>query len=219
MRLAWLPVYLLSAAIGAPCSAAEETPAPLPLIGRTRATVLCKAVRDVVAPAVLGLMKTDELLESSHRVYGQMARHTGLRQNLDRVELGKIVTGMARNLAAVHALLDEAPHVPKAATTDDDHTVGRLRRELQSVAERESRALDIVNGVLETDLLLQMMGGLKHVPTYGGQGRYYDRVAEAVAERQADVKSAEAELAPSIVAASQRCGAQPSPPPSPGPGS
>ena len=203
---------ILSVAIVPPVVVcADQTPAPLPVIGRTRANTLCKTVREVVAPAVRDLMNVDRLLAQSRTVYAEMADHSRLRQNLDRVSLGKIVVGMARDLSAVQTLVDDPKRFPKSATTEEDRLALQLRQELRTVAERDSRALDIVNGVLETDLMAQMIGGLPRAPVYGGTGRFYSRVADAVAEHQTDIGHAEADLAAAVVAASTACGGDAAP--------
>ena len=201
-----LGVVALAEAPPSPVPAASD----LPIIGRTRATTpFCVTVRDNVAPAVLGLMTVDELLGVSRGDYRRMAGDSDLAQNFGRIRLGKTVLAMARDLAVVRGLLNDQRRFPRTAVTDDDRLALRLRSQLQAVADRQEAALDMVNGVLETDLMSQMMSGIPRAPQYGGSRHFYHAVADALGEQQANVAKAEAELAPTVVAAASECGVMP----------
>ena len=65
--LAVLGMVAIGAATPVAAQTAPPSPLPLPEIGRTHSKGLCTTVRDRVAPAVLGLMKTDELIGAGHR--------------------------------------------------------------------------------------------------------------------------------------------------------
>ncbi len=212
-------VLVASAAFAA---SADPTPSPspttasaLPVIGRTRATTpFCSMLRDNVAPAVVGLMTVDELLGVSRGQYRRMAGESNAAQNFSRIRLGNTVVGIAHDLSMVRGLVNDEKRFPHAAATDVDRLALRLRAQLQAVADRQDAALNIVDGVLETDLLNQMMGGIPRAPGFGISRGFYHAVADALGEQQTKVAQAEAELAPTIVAAAAACGS-PGPVPSP----
>ena len=182
------------------------TPSALPEIGRTRATTpFCAMLRDNVAPALARLMAVDDLLGASRRQYRRMAGESNAAQNFSRIRLGNAVIGMAHDLSIVRGLVNDEKRFPRAGVTDDDRLALRLRSQLQTVAERQDAALNTVNGVLETDLLNQMTGGTPHAGRFGFSRGFYRAVADALGEQQTKVAQAEAELAPSIVAAAGIC--------------
>jgi hypothetical protein len=216
-RLAVVACMVCAAVAGAVCLACadEASSPPLPVIGRTRSGGFCTTFRETIAPAVLGLMKTDELLAQSRAVYAAMPTHSPTDLSLDRIALGKTVAGMAHDLAIVRGLTDDPKRFPKAPSTEEDRSALQLRAELRAVAERQERALDLVNGVLQTDLMQQMSGMFPHMPRYRITKAVYGSVAVALGEQQHAVGTAEAELTPAVVAASKLCALQPSPSPSP----
>jgi hypothetical protein len=196
--------------------AAEPSPSPaasaLPYIGGTRASQLCRTLRESIAPAVLGLMKTDELIDASRNTYRRMAgERAAAAGDLGRVSLGKTVTGMARNLATVRGLIDDPRHFPRS----DDGRLQQVRDRLRDVASHQEAALNMINGVLETDLLSQMMGGVPRAPRFGINRKFYHLVGVAIKEQQDSVGASEQKLAPLVVDISASCGAQPSPSPDP----
>jgi hypothetical protein len=150
------------AALGALCILTAQAPAPapttLPEIGRTRAKGFCTTVRDNVAPSVLGLMKTDELIGASHRALLKMAHDNGSPRELelDQVYAGKVVLAMAHNLGVIKKMLADEKRFPKTPVSDDDRFALLLKAQLQAAADRQNVALNHVNGVLEAKAMGQM---------------------------------------------------------------
>ncbi|HZO92642.1 MAG TPA: hypothetical protein VFB22_02650 [Candidatus Baltobacteraceae bacterium] len=128
--------------------------APLPTIGRTHAKGFCDMVRDNVAPSVLGLMKTDELVGAGHRGTAKMAHDqiTGSPRmmQMDRVYLESVVAAMARNLKLLDKLISDPNRFPKVARTDDDRLAQELQQQLRDARAQQNEALNHLNGVLET---------------------------------------------------------------------
>ena len=214
--------FVVFAGATALVAAADPSPVPspttasvLPEIGSTRATTpFCAMVRDNVAPAIVGLMTFDELLVASRGDYRRMAGESHAAQNFSRIRLGNSVIGMAHHLAIVRGFVDDEKRFPLAAVTDNDRLAMRLHAQLQAVADRQDAALNTVNGVLETDLLHQMMGGIPHVPQFGISRHFYHAVADVLGAQQTKVAEAEAELAPTVIAVAAACGvARPAPSP------
>lgn len=156
--LAVLGALAISAAAPVGALTAQPPALPLPEIGRTHSKGLCTAVRDRVAPAVLGLMKTDELIAAGHRALlksGQdQNQPSGTATNgaleLDHVYLERVVQAMAHNLQIVKLALNDPKTFPKNATTDDDRYALLLKVQLQDAADRQNDALNRINGVLES---------------------------------------------------------------------
>jgi hypothetical protein len=162
----------LVAAFAVVCALTAQAPAPttLPEIGRTHSKGFCTTVRDNVAPSVLGLMKTDELIGASHRALLKMAADSALPKaldgspppalELDRVYAGKVVTSMAHNLGVIKKMLSDEKRFPKKPLTDDDRFALLLKAQLQAAADRQNLALNHLNGVLETRAIGEMRSGV-----------------------------------------------------------
>jgi hypothetical protein len=142
-----------------------QTPAPapstgLPEIGRTRAKGFCTTVRDNVAPSVLGLMKTDDLISAGHRGALKTAEDTRASSSssaassaaldLDYAYLRAVAARMAHNLDVLKKLLADEKRFPKTPATDDDKLALLLKAQLQAAIDRQTVALNHVSGIVET---------------------------------------------------------------------
>lgn len=142
-----------------------QTPAPapsptaLPEIGRTRAKGFCTTVRDSVAPSVLGLMKTDDLIAAGHRGALKTAvdaralsssSTTSPALELDYAYLRVVAARMAHNLGVLKKLLADEKRFPKTPVTDDDKFALLLKAQLQAAIDRQTVAVNHVSGIVET---------------------------------------------------------------------
>lgn len=136
-----------------------QTPAPsstgLPEIGRTRAKGFCTTVRDNVAPAVLGLMKTDDLVGAGHR--GALKTAGDSRSSaqsgaldLDYIYLRAVAARMAHNLDVIKKMLADEKRFPKNPVTEDDKFALLMKAQLQAAADRQAVALNHISGIVET---------------------------------------------------------------------
>jgi hypothetical protein len=147
------------AALAALTVLTAQAPAPsptvLPEIGRTRAKGFCTTLRDNVAPSVLGLMKTDDLVGASHRALLKTAHDQTAASpesvQIDRIYLAKVVAAMAHNLGVVKKMLADDKRFPKTPASDDDRYALLLKAQLQAAADRQNDALNHLNGILETE--------------------------------------------------------------------
>ena len=132
----------------------------LPEIGRTRAKGFCTTVRDNVAPSLLGLMKTDDLIGASHRALLKAAHDQTAgspeSMELDQLYLDKVVAAMAHNLGVVKKMLADEKRFPKTPSSDDDRFALLLKAQLQAAADRQNDALNHLNGMLETEAMGSM---------------------------------------------------------------
>jgi hypothetical protein len=161
LALGAIGALALTAQVPAPAPA----PSTLPEIGRVHSKGLCTTVRDSVAPMVLGLMKSDELVGAGHRAFLKMADDTrtdpsptkvGLALQIDQLYMRKAVDAMAHNLVIIDKLLADDKQFPKKATTDDDRIALLLKEQIAAVAAQQRKTLDVMNGALETDALGRM---------------------------------------------------------------
>ena len=152
-----------------PLTAQAPAPAPstLPEIGRVRSKGLCTTVRDRVAPMVLGLIKSDELVGAGHRAFLKMAddsresrnrnsNEPSLALQVDQLYLRKATDAMAHNLGVIDKLLADETRFPKVAKTDDDRIAQQLKTQIAAVAAQQRKTLDVMNGALETEALGRM---------------------------------------------------------------
>jgi hypothetical protein len=155
-----------AAALACAVMLTAQTPAPapqatnLPEIGRTRAKGFCTTVRDNVAPSVLGLMKTDDLIAAGHR--GALKTADDLRAtssssaassaalDLDYAYLRAVAARMSHNLEVLKKLLADEKRFPKTPVTDDDKLALLLKAQLQAAIDRQTVALNHVSGLVET---------------------------------------------------------------------
>jgi hypothetical protein len=149
-------VRIFAAAV-ALCVLSAQSPAPstLPEIGRTHSRGLCTTVRDSVAPMVLGLMKSDELVGAGHRALLKAGddQRTGSRPalDLDQVYLRRTTDAMAHNLGVIDKLLADEKRFPKKASTDDERIAQQLKSQLAAVAERQRAALNTLANALDAE--------------------------------------------------------------------
>ncbi|HEX3465519.1 MAG TPA: hypothetical protein VHS78_15830 [Candidatus Elarobacter sp.] len=111
-------------------------------------------MRDNVAPSVLGLMKTDDLIAAGHRgvlkaADDQRGSSPGAL-DLDYAYLRAVAARMAHNLDVMKKLLADEKRFPKAPVTEDDKFALLLKAQLQAAIDRQTVALNHVSGIVET---------------------------------------------------------------------
>ncbi|HTW85134.1 MAG TPA: hypothetical protein VMD91_13780 [Candidatus Sulfotelmatobacter sp.] len=145
-------------------SFAANDATPPPTIGGTHSKGFCDTVRGNVAPAVHGLMNDDALLGAGHRALAKMSHDavtsTPQALDLDRVYLGKVVLSLAHNVGVIDKLLNDPSRFPKAPATDDDKEAALLQSQLRAARDRQNDALNLVDGLLETEQMGQMRSDL-----------------------------------------------------------
>jgi hypothetical protein len=151
---------VLGALMGSALLLTAQAPAPapssttLPEIGRTRAKGFCTTVRDNVAPAVLGLMKTDDLVGAGHR--GALKTADDSRSSaknaldLDYIYLRAVAARMSHNLDVIKKMLADEKRFPKNPVTEDDKFALLMKAQLQAAADRQAVALNHISGIVET---------------------------------------------------------------------
>ncbi len=150
------------AAPSAAPAAASPAPGATPPkeIGRVRSSAYCTMLGRRVAPALVGLMRTDEAIGAGHRVFSKMSEDTVIGSanhlDLDRRYLSQVVTVASHNLIVVRKLLSDPTYFPPQLKTDDDREAAELKAKLEAVATQQNEAVNLLAGTLETDLMGQM---------------------------------------------------------------
>ncbi len=117
-------------------------------------------MRDSVAPIVLGLMKSDELVGAGHRGLLKTGddQRTGFRAaiDLDQVYLRHTADAMVHNLGIIDKLLADERRFPKQASTDDERLAQDLKSLIAAVADRQRAALNTLANALDAEDLGRM---------------------------------------------------------------
>lgn len=203
--------------------AAVATPAPLKEIGHVRATALCAALRDHVAPVVAGLRVNDRLIAQSEIAMSKVhfdalvdpsgnsaIGGAGDASEMDDFQMNVLVTAMAANLAKVDALLaDQHVFAPKEST-DDERALNVAKGRLEAVVSEQRRLLDVLGATLGSNEAADLGSKCDPVdcpaggPTPERLGTKRTLSAEIAQEQQA-----ESGVAPAIVELVARCTANP----------
>ena len=143
----------------------DETPnpnaTPPPTIITTKSSPLCKAVRDVVAPAVFGLQTQDRGIQHGHALLNDMALLSVLRGNgtmmLDQMRLLNDVDHIAANNIKIHQLLDQLDDIG-LRDPQEIADVKRLQRVMRNVADHQANALNAFSGSADTKAMRDLGG-------------------------------------------------------------
>ena len=185
---------MLAAAILLAQASPSPAPTPLKTIVNERSTAFCTTFRENVAPAVLGLMMNDKTVERSELVFTKMGHDAllsgGGRLEMDRRYMEQLVDAIVHNFDIVNAALNDKTHFPETPKTQDDTDLAALRADLRAIEDSQRDALNVMNGVAETEALGNMQSlGMGQAPMQGaivggnlqgrgrggsvGGGRYY----------------------------------------------
>jgi hypothetical protein len=179
----------------------------LPVIGTTKAALICTVLREHLAPAVLAVMHNDELIASSKVQYREMGL-SGPRQDLDLVAMAKNVQAIVSNLSILRKQLDNDASFPTNPKTDDERSLVSVRSQLREIVADQTQELDTINGVLETILLKKMMHSIPGTPRLFASTRgFFVDVAAAIDEQAIPIENRELRLSPTLINISSRCGA------------
>jgi hypothetical protein len=154
-----------SVAIAALSTIAPPSPSPTPLkvIGHAATSAVCTAVRENLAPTIVGLRVNDGLIGQGEALMGKIAYDAiaepnngamggvGAASAMDDVQLSQLVHALAQNLTRVENLLNDARRFPAQPSNDDERALQLARARLQAVADEQSRALRIMSGTMDAD--------------------------------------------------------------------
>lgn len=133
-------------------------------IGHTKTSASCALLRDIVQPAIAGVLKNDEAINAGQVLLAKTRDDSTAAApgaitvdlGMDRARLGRVTVVLAHNLQVIRALLARLPK-PGSETGDKDVAAqANLEAKLFDIVETQNAALNVLNGELETDALGQM---------------------------------------------------------------
>jgi hypothetical protein len=176
-----LSVILFAQIVTAPVavpSAAPTAPATtLKTIVTVRSSALCTALRENVAPALVGLMQNDGLLGYGRTTFEGMsneANHAPLESSFNQAGAAQAASSTPRmgegfshlydlgrsiehNVDTIDAILSDKTRFPDVPRTDDEKKLDQMKAELSSVVEQQRALVNVLSGTAETAMTNQLM--------------------------------------------------------------
>jgi len=142
-------------------SLATPAPAATPLktIEHLHVSPLCTGLRQNIGPAIGKVLQNDNTIAQSRpliRGYVKASAGGGLSKDLQVARVERLITPLVKNTAAIEKLLDDPFVFPKRAISDADRQLLEIRTYLMQVVTQQKRALDVINGFVDTEQLGQM---------------------------------------------------------------
>lgn len=135
--------------------------APPPIIVTTKTSVLCNAVRTIVAPAIAGLIAQDTMIDQGRDLVHDMVNMhfvgAGAWVELDNMRLSNVVDGVAQNNIKVHTLLSKLASV-SLKDPDEASALSALRVRLLNIADEQAESLNLLSGTADTEALSELDG-------------------------------------------------------------
>ncbi len=129
---------------------------PLPIIVTTKTSVLCNAVRTIVAPSIQGLFIQDGMIDRGRELLQDMAKMDVAQSDgwveADNVHLLDVVDDVAANNIKIHALLEKLATVA-LKDPQEAHEVASLGARLSVVADLQADSLNEFSGTADTQEL------------------------------------------------------------------
>jgi hypothetical protein len=133
--------------------------APPPIIITTKTSVLCNAVRTIVAPAIAGLIAQDTMIDEGHDLIRDMLKmHIAGGDawvELDTMRLSNVVDGVAQNNVKLHRLLSKLGDVAVKDPVEASE-LSSLRSRLLNIADVQAESLNILSGTADTQALAEL---------------------------------------------------------------
>lgn len=156
---------MLIALSGNPVIAASANPAPavtqapLRVIVKLHASMLCATLRQNLGPAIGGLLVNDRLVAQGQAIMKAIPYYAmvepvsigwtggaGAASDLADARMTYLVSELVHNLARIDGLLRDPKLFPEHPKNDDQRTVDRARSQLEAVAARQRVELNILSG-------------------------------------------------------------------------
>lgn len=123
-------------------------PSAPPTIIHVKTSGLCTALRENVAPTLLGLMNDDQIIA---RVLSAAREAIGdPRNHVSQLVVENAVAAIVHNLAVIDTLLQDPRRFPSDPKDPDEQMAALLKRQLQAIADRQKTVLNALNGTIET---------------------------------------------------------------------
>ncbi len=214
-------VLIAVAALSLCATPAAPTPSPTPLkvIQRVTISELCPALRENLAPAIIGLRTNDNLITQGQQMMAKVnfdaitdprspggTGGAGMSSEMDDVQMSQLVHALAKNLDRIDALLNDTQHFSSRPVSDDQQSLALARVRLQAVAAEQRRVLNMLSSTVETNELYDLASKCDPYDCPAG-GPTPTRVAlsRALAAEMQVEQNAEGQVAPAIIDVVNRC--------------
>jgi len=147
-----------------PCTAISASPAAA---SPATSSVLCQTLHQAVQPALVGVMKNDNLLEQASRAF--------MSGGNDRVALSNVTEALVANLNLVARLL--AQQFPQDANPVTSASEGLMKSRLQAVASAQSDALNVIEEYQQAEELSRPREGGVFTPDRGTPSDFHSATA------------------------------------------
>ncbi|HEY1975853.1 MAG TPA: hypothetical protein VGG89_04890 [Candidatus Baltobacteraceae bacterium] len=126
--VAFWTAVLMAAAVSAPAPAPSSS--PLKTIIDIKARTLCATLTEHVQPAIVGLMKNDNLIGYSVSVLNKTASDTSShgRIDMDMLQLKNVALSLNRNIKTIDDILDDPSHFPLNPKTPDEQSEDKIKQ-------------------------------------------------------------------------------------------
>ncbi len=135
--------------------------APPPIIITTKTSVLCNAVRNIVGPAIAGMIAQDQMIDRGRDLIQDMTQmhFSGADAwvELDNTRLLSVVDGVAQNNIKVHRLLDKLANV-SLKDPEEASEISSLRVRLLNIADEQAESLNLLSGTADTEAFSELQG-------------------------------------------------------------
>jgi hypothetical protein len=216
-------VLALLVSTAAPSETTAAAPAAVP------SKALCTTLRENVRIALAGLMQNDAVIDTGRKAYRKMASDRVARSTSvasDRLYVENAVAALVHNLAQIDDLLGNSARFPTAGVSADAIATNQMKEQLAAIADEQRKALNLLNGILETGSFddAQNFGNDAGVPgsqsslnaapgdIYGKGTRgdvtsaaAFDQVADDIGALQERAQALESKAATTVLAVAAQC--------------
>jgi hypothetical protein len=135
-------------------AASQPSPAPTPLktITHVRSSSFCTTLRQNIGPTVQALIQNNIAVDETKTMFLKMARDKISSSNVSMVidmdinGLNPMIGEIAQNLETAQALLNDTHRFPAQPQTADDRQLLQMQKELRTIIDHQSQALNILSG-------------------------------------------------------------------------
>ena len=139
---------------------APASPTPPPQIIEVKSRYLCQALTERVQPAILGLMKNDQIIEEGRRGLLKTADDGRIHANqqFDLNALRDVANAIQRNAATIDTILADAATFKSAPGTADEQLAAEMKKRLIAILARQKLVMNAIYATVETSQL----GGMEN---------------------------------------------------------
>jgi hypothetical protein len=207
---------VLAVALATSTPSPSPAPSPLPEIAHVRTSFLCNTLGNNLFQAVGGLRVNDGLVDQGRMMMAKIAYDAiaspksvsagggaGPASQLDDVQLGILVNGLAQNIDKIETLLADPHRFPIQPTNDEQRELALAKSRLEAVVVQQRASLNILSGIVETNEFLDLQSRCNPADSSCGRaasaGPARISMPEVIVIRQKLTRQAEDNVAPAVL--------------------